>query len=119
MFEKLADRIGRGIRYGEPPAHWWHAVEREVGEEPPENAAYLRRLYDMSYRLHEALAQSAVALGDLIGALEEVEAVAKGEPADEVEGHWEDVRTGLASLRRQMAGMTPVSERRDLGSVGS
>ncbi len=22
LFEKLADRVGRGIRYGEPPEHW-------------------------------------------------------------------------------------------------
>jgi Region found in RelA / SpoT proteins len=30
LFEKLADRVGRGIRYGEPPARMWSAAEYEA-----------------------------------------------------------------------------------------
>jgi hypothetical protein len=27
LFEKLADRVGRGIRYGEAPVRWWTTAE--------------------------------------------------------------------------------------------
>jgi len=117
MFEKLADLIGRGIRYGEPPAHWWDAVERLVQGETSEKAATMRRLYDASYRLHELMAESAVALSHMIDALEEVEASGNHVDAAAVQELWDGVRESLADLREQMSGMTSVSRRGDLGSV--
>ncbi|WP_217575371.1 hypothetical protein [Streptomyces sp. GbtcB7] len=119
MFEKLADLIGRGIRYGEPPAHWWETVKDMADDQTPEHAALSRQIYDASYRLHVAMAESAVALSDLINALEEVEAFGEHQDVDEVQALWDSVRADLADLREDMSGMTPVSERRDLGSVTS
>ncbi|MEU5090796.1 hypothetical protein [Streptomyces sp. NPDC021356] len=117
MFEKLADLIGRGIRYGEPPAHWWDAVAHATDGKTPKQAAVFRELYDASYRWHEALAKSAVALSDLIDALEDAEVSGVGKT--EVQELWDDVREDLAEFRERMSGMTPVSDRGDLGSVGS
>ncbi|MEV8433118.1 RelA/SpoT domain-containing protein [Streptomyces chartreusis] len=122
MFEKLADLIGRGIRYGEPPAHWKDAVEYLMEGKTPEQVAAGRRLYDASYRVHEVMAESAVALGDLIDELEEVEVEAsEGHGNDDlaaaIQELWGDVREALAVLRERMNDITPVSQRGDLGSV--
>ncbi|MFH8284229.1 RelA/SpoT domain-containing protein [Streptomyces antibioticus] len=122
MFEKLADLIGRGIRYGEPPAHWWSNVEAAIEAETPERADLGRRIYEAAYQLHVAMAKSAVALSDFIDALERYEAYGTGEGPEGPETMqelWDDVRRGLADLREDMNGMTSVSERGDLGSVGS
>ncbi|WP_327396339.1 nucleotidyltransferase family protein [Streptomyces phaeochromogenes] len=119
MFEKLADLIGRGIRYGEPPTHWWDAVAHVAEGKTPKQVTTFREIYDAAYRWHEALAKSAVALSDLIDALEEAEASGLSKDADEVVELWDDVRTDLAEFRERMSGMTPVSDRGDLGSVGS
>ncbi len=122
MFEKLADLIGREIRYGEPPAHWWDRLEDLRDDKTPEQVVALRKLYDTSYRLHVLMTRSAIVLGDLIDALEEVEVAEPdddGEHDEEVRDYWEKVREGLANLREEMGGMTPVSQRGDLGNVGS
>ncbi|MFF3988723.1 hypothetical protein ACFY0B_29545 [Streptomyces sp. NPDC001797] len=124
MFEKLADLIGRGIRYGEPPAHWWSAVEHVFEGKTPEQVAAGRKLYDSAYRVHTVMAESAVVLGDLIDELEEMEAEEAEDPnSDEVAAAirdlWDDVRESLATLRERMNDMTPVSQRGDLGSVSS
>lgn len=119
MFEKLADLIGRGIRYGEPPAHWWDSVERASAEATPESLAHARKIYDASYRLHEAMVDSAIALSGLIDALEKYEASGDREETEELRRLWGEVRKGLAKFRHDMSEMTPVGERRDLGSVGS
>ncbi|WP_327301993.1 hypothetical protein [Streptomyces albidoflavus] len=122
MFEKLADLIGRGIRYGEPPVHWWDKIERTPEDEASGALVHLRKIYDASYELHEAMVQSAISLSGLIGALEEHEASSAGEApgeTEELEKLWSEVREGLARLREHMSEMRPVVERRDLGSVGS
>lgn len=122
MFEKLADLIGRGIRYGEPPVHWWDTIERAPAESTPEALVHARKIYDASYRLHEAMVESAIALSGLIDALEKYEASGEGgDPgeAEELQRLWGEVRKGLARFREHMSEMTPVGERRDLGSVGS
>lgn len=119
MFEKLADLIGRGIRYGEPPAHWWEAIEPQVVAQPPEKVATLRPLYEMSYKVHELMARSAVALSDLIDALETLEA--DGVPQDDpaLQEMWADVQNDLVEFRERMKGMTPVSARLSLDSLSS
>lgn len=118
MFEKLADLVGRGIRYGEPPMHWWPAVERMIEGEGPEKVATMRKLYDISYKVHVLTVKSAVALSDMIDALEEAEA-SGGVEAAGMRAYWDDVREHLADLREQMDGMTPVSERGDVGSLST
>ncbi|MFE1112241.1 nucleotidyltransferase family protein [Streptomyces rochei] len=118
MFEKLADLIGRGIRYGEPPTHWWSAIERMTEGETPEKASAARRLYDISYKWHVLTVKSAISLSDMIDALEEAEVTVGVEAAD-LRKYWADVRQHLADLREQMDGMTPVSERGDIGTLST
>jgi ppGpp synthetase/RelA/SpoT-type nucleotidyltranferase len=64
MFEKLADRIGRGIRYGEPPAHWLTRDERSALSGP------LQRVYDLSFQVHQTTINIAQAIGGMIDAYE-------------------------------------------------
>jgi ppGpp synthetase/RelA/SpoT-type nucleotidyltranferase len=74
LFEKLADRMGRGIRYGEPPAHWKSTHERKAL--PPDR----RKQYDLRY----ALRCDAVALAkDIGGQLRLHEQIAQRFPDDE------------------------------------
>ncbi|OIK06921.1 hypothetical protein [Streptomyces monashensis] len=104
MFEKLADLIGRGIRYGEPPVHWWDTLDPA----PADESHHQRKIYDASYRLREAMVASAVALSDFIDALEAYEASEEAEAAT-VRRYGDKVQKGLADLREQMSGMTSVS----------
>jgi len=54
MFEKLADRAGRGIRYGAPPDHWCSAEEREALD--PSQLG----LYNAAYSVRKATVASAL-----------------------------------------------------------
>jgi ppGpp synthetase/RelA/SpoT-type nucleotidyltranferase len=74
LFEKLADLIGRGIRYGEPPAHWLPVEERASHSEE------LKALYTVSYDLRVSSVERAVAVAGLIAAVEEAEREAAGAP---------------------------------------
>ncbi|MEV2248927.1 hypothetical protein [Streptomyces sp. NPDC049970] len=116
MFEKLADMIGRGIRYGEPPVHWWDDLDHPP-EESPDELTMGRRIYDAAYRLHVAMAVSAVSLGDLIAALEQAELSDMDMDDPQIVRTWQQVRDGLASFREELKGMRPVPQGRNLGSV--
>lgn len=107
MFEKLADRVGRGIRYGEAPSHWLSADEREAGD------PMLRGLYDVAYESRNGTVASAIALADLIAAIEAAEQIAPQAP--ELVVYRRQVADGLADLRRSIDGM--VSSATDV-SVG-
>jgi hypothetical protein len=67
LFEKLADRIGRGIRYGDPPAHWLSEEERSRRSEE------FRALYAEGFALRERSVEMAIRVADFIAALEEAE----------------------------------------------
>lgn len=67
LFEKLADRVGRNVRYGEPPTHWLDTDKRE-GLKPQ-----MRELYDAGYRQRQAIIDQALALAPLIAAVEQGE----------------------------------------------
>jgi hypothetical protein len=116
MFEKLADLIGRGIRYGQPPAHWWDAVAPGSGE-TPEQEAVVRQLYDAAYEFHSVMVRAALSLSELISALEVVEAQGVGPDDSRVRDLWASVRDDLADFREEMTHMTPVSAREDLGRL--
>jgi len=69
LFEKLADRVGRGIRYGEPPEHWRDRVVGLAPDSPDMNPAKryaLERLYTVSYDLREAAVHFAHTLADAV-----------------------------------------------------
>ncbi|MGH3770659.1 MAG: RelA/SpoT domain-containing protein [Pseudonocardiaceae bacterium] len=82
LFEKLADRVGRGIRYGEPPEHWRDqlvSLNIKVGGEnpsegkPEDSSGDIEKVYWMSYRLRESIVRYAHVLSDLIDAYETAE----------------------------------------------
>lgn len=70
LFEKLADLVGRNIRYGEPPAHWLSIAERATLEP---NAF---ELYEAVYVAREAAVKSALTAAGTISSVETVELVA-------------------------------------------
>jgi len=75
VFEKLADRIGRGIRYGEPPTRW--RTQEQLDAEDP----MLRRLFDVSYNMRDLMVGQARAVADFLSAVDEAELTAsKDEP---------------------------------------
>lgn len=71
FFEKLADLVGRGIRYGEPPARW----EVEAGDSDA-----TREALDARHGLIEALMNWALVEGDLIEAVESGEMTDRASP---------------------------------------
>lgn len=73
-FEKLADRIGRDIRYGEPPAPL--IAEDERGR----LSADERALYDAGYEMRVTSVRWAIAVADLIDVVERGEMIAPAEP---------------------------------------
>ncbi|MBV9140461.1 MAG: hypothetical protein JO115_06035 [Pseudonocardiales bacterium] len=66
LFEKLVDRVGRGIRYGEPPEHWLDQTTmlNMANDEIREN------LYRTSYKVREVTVSFARSLSDVIDAYE-------------------------------------------------
>ncbi len=97
LFEKLADRVGRGIRYGEPPERWWTPVEFKAMD------AIERSLMSAEFHVRVAAVDLAVAVADMIDAAEIAEASAPEDPrvgsyrrrVDEVLG---DLRDSLNEL---------------------
>ncbi|ARI52016.1 hypothetical protein A6E92_07400 [Streptomyces sp. S8] len=116
-FEKLADLIGRGIRYGEPPIKWWDVLMAEYGHESPEMLASMRELHDASFAVHEAMVESALAIAELIEALEQEEASGTDPDHPEMQKLWQYVQNGLADFRTRMGDMTPVPTMEQLGTV--
>jgi len=63
LFEKLADRVGRRIRYGDPPARWWTPSEFERMDEATRRStsvAYERRVLTVHVALRAARAIDAI-----------------------------------------------------------
>ena len=86
LFEKLADRIGRGIRYGLPPDHWRAPSELEVMPQ------IRRRAYEAEYSLRVAALDLAAALADFIDEYEKAR-----RHADAEQPELSDARAGIAS----------------------
>ncbi|WP_052489155.1 hypothetical protein [Streptomyces sp. 150FB] len=118
MFEKFADLVGRGIRYGEPPAEWWDDLDHPP-DEPPGRAALVRKVYDATYAIHVAMVKSAISLSDLIAALEDLEVIDVDMNSELAVHRWQSVHDALADFREQLKDMEPVPQKRDLGSVGT
>jgi ppGpp synthetase/RelA/SpoT-type nucleotidyltranferase len=74
LFEKLADKIGRSVRYGEPPQHWLTAVDRDALSESP------RDLYWLEHRLRCTVADHAQSVAGMIEAYERGEILAPNDP---------------------------------------
>jgi ppGpp synthetase/RelA/SpoT-type nucleotidyltranferase len=82
MFEKLADRVGRDIRYGAPPEQSLPQADR------------------VTYTARIAVVGQALAVADLISAVENAEAANPGAP--QLEGFRRGVFTSLTGLRQSI-----------------
>lgn len=93
LFEKLADRIGRGIRYGEPPDHWKTVGQRE-NLSPAERAAY-----EHAYRARCDVLGGSLFLADIIHGFETAEQLHPAHPElDRVRSRLQDNLTGFRRL---------------------
>lgn len=92
FFEKLADLVGRGIRYGESPTKWWTPEELH-----PEA---VRKYFQVEYELREAIVGMALSVAGMIDAVEVGEVVA---PHDDVlPAYRREVEEALGDLRRRL-----------------
>lgn len=97
LFEKLADRIGRGIRYGEAPDHWLSPQER-ARLKAPEQA-----LYALLYERRELVLRLALIIAETIDVVETAEQHYPQEP--EVSTFKRDLARELDDLRTRLEGL--------------
>jgi hypothetical protein len=97
LFEKLADLVGRGIRYGEPPRKW--GSPDEIDGLPPE----LKELALATDKERAVSVELALAIAALIAALEQAEVVAPGAP--EIEVYRRRTDTALSDFRDSVHAM--------------
>lgn len=114
LFEKLADRVGRGIRYGEPPDHWrdealtpnTEAVGRSsTPEREAKRRELLNDLYIASYRLREATIRVAHSLSALIDGYERH---ASTIPPNELAEMYADIVEGFIDMRSSIDELGPL-----------
>ncbi len=67
LFEKIADKIGRSVRYGEPPDHWLPKPERAM------LSTLEREAYDLRYKIRLSVITMAELVGELIEQYEQRE----------------------------------------------
>jgi ppGpp synthetase/RelA/SpoT-type nucleotidyltranferase len=91
FFEKLADHVGRDVRYGRPPAKWWTPEEAR--------SSSVRRFDEAEYRLRKATVAMALAAADMIDAVEAGEFV---DPSDR-DRPQREVERALRGLQRNGA----------------
>ena len=89
LFEKLADRVGRGIRYGEPPEHF---RDRMVGFRDPE------MVYTELYKLFEFIVRIAHNLADQIDSHERYAPTATGDALVALEESITSMFAGVRSM---------------------
>lgn len=94
MFEKLADRIGRDIRYGAPPSDWLSKAELRTLD------PRLRRVYDLTYELRDLTVEQSLLIAALIAIVEQDEIDAPDAP--ETEQSRRSVAANLRRLRRHI-----------------
>jgi hypothetical protein len=92
FFEKLADLVGRGIRYGEPPAKWWTPEEVPFGP--------LREYFEAEHKFRELTVRLALEVADMIDAVEVGEVTAPD--ALELPGYRRKVEGYLADLQQSL-----------------
>jgi ppGpp synthetase/RelA/SpoT-type nucleotidyltranferase len=94
LFEKLADRIGRGIRYGEPPDHWLTEAEREALSEGDQE------IYELEHRIRSHIVNGAQAVAGMVDAYELGEMLDPGDP--ELREYRSQVDAALVTLTKQL-----------------
>jgi hypothetical protein len=101
FFEKLADHVGRGIRYGEPPDPGWDP-------DPAAQSVFLEWVASRR-RARESVVKWALKTADFIGWVEVVATIEPDDPSlgddyEKIDGH-------LADLRQMLARMAVADER--------
>jgi len=94
LFEKLADLVGRGIRYGEPPARWWSPDQFE------EMDAAARALVLGTHAVRTTTVELALAVAGMIDAVEDGESTAPEDP--ELDAYRRRVDEALVELRKHL-----------------
>lgn len=94
LFEKLADRVGRDIRYGKPPDHWMASAERE------EVSSIARKRYDIDYALRALVVERALIVARMIGFYERAEQ--RHPEAPQLPEYRSRVDGALAGLRKML-----------------
>jgi hypothetical protein len=94
LFEKLADLVGRDIRYGEPPRKWWNPDVFDAWDASSQEIALV------AYRLRTAVVEHAIVIAELIAAVEGAEIVAPDTP--ELDGFRGDVDQSLDAFRESV-----------------
>lgn len=100
FFEKLADRVGRGIRYGEPPTKWWMPDE--------DRASDVRKFNEAEYKLRTVTVSMALIVADMIDAVESGEFVDQQNP----EQAQREVEKALNDLQQSLHDLADVSRQR-------
>jgi hypothetical protein len=98
LFEKLADLVGRGIRYGEPPAEWWTAEQFDAW------TADQRKFVQDLYASRRLLVQVAVSIAKAIDLVERPEPFTSDHR--ESKSVREAVDRMLAKFRKLVAGLS-------------
>lgn len=97
LFEKLADRVGRGIRYGEPPTRSTTPTELEA---TPETIDAFQILASAEHDLRVATVRLALSVAEMIDAVEIREAV---DPKNaELAANRRTVNEALGYLRKEL-----------------
>lgn len=95
LFEKLADRVGRGIRYGDALDHWATAGDRAGFTD------HRRALYNAEFALRQTTVRLAIVIADLVAVVEEMTA-AQGPHDPEVIAASKHVELELRELRAHL-----------------
>jgi ppGpp synthetase/RelA/SpoT-type nucleotidyltranferase len=100
LFEKLADQIGRGIRYGEPPRDWLTPAEGEALS-PAD-----REVHDLTLGAWVEAVRVAQLMADAIAAYELTEIRAPGhEELPEVRAHIDESLAGFTRALNLLAAL--------------
>lgn len=108
LYEKLADILGRGIRYGEDPyglTEEAEVVRRQVAGHPREIElhASIDQLVEVISSGRKIIVYKAILVADILDLLEQV--VEQGASEAIMQGHWRDVETSMAELRETIGNL--------------
>lgn len=102
LYEKLADILGRGIRYGEDPyglTEEAEVVRRQVAGHPREKElrATIDQIVELIIGARKGIVRKAILVADLLDLLEQ--AVEQGVSETIMQDQWRDVEKFMAELR--------------------
>jgi len=98
LFEKLADRIGRNIRYGEPPQHWLSEGERQA------LSRRRREIYDLVHGARSQAVTLSLTTAEMVSSYEEAESLAPELPViRKLRAHVDRALSDLTEMLEQLS----------------